>query len=225
MHLPRILGLFAKLPQPGYVKTRLSETATPEWAVEVASALLLDSMERLASISARRLLAYSPLESAPFFTEIARGRFTLTPQGEGDLGERLSYFFAEQFKTLTASVVVVGTDSPTLPLSYIDDAFNHLEHADVVLGPATDGGYYLIGCARFLPCLFEQIPWSTADVLRTTVDRVQAQQLRLALLPPWYDVDTLDDWRMLRGHVAAMRYAAIDPGVPRTEKLLMNANP
>jgi glycosyltransferase A (GT-A) superfamily protein (DUF2064 family) len=76
-----------------------------------------------------------------------------------------------------------------------------------------------------MPDLFEQIPWSTSRVLHTTVTRVRQQRLRLALLPPWYDIDTLDDWRMLQGHVAALRCAGGDPALPRTERLLESCYP
>src|SRR5205807_8415833 len=100
-----------------------------------------------------------------------------------------------------------------------EQAFDELKRSDVVLAPAMDGGYCLIGCAGSVPPIFEQIPWSTSLVLQATISHVQAHKLKLALLPPWYDVDTLDDWRMLQGHVAALRRAGIDPGVPHTEKL------
>src|SRR5207244_6856024 len=106
--------------------------------------------------------------------------------------------------------------------AYIEQAFQELKRVNVVLGPATDGGYYLIGCTRSVPALYENIPWSTSQVLETTVARMNEQRLSLALLPPWYDVDTLDDWRMLQGHVAAQRRAGIDPDVPHTERLLQD---
>jgi glycosyltransferase A (GT-A) superfamily protein (DUF2064 family) len=116
-------------------------------------------------------------------------------------------------------VVLLGTDSPTIPLAYVEQAFDELERADVVLGPATDGGYYLIGCSRYIPALFEAIPWSTSGVVAETMARLTDPAWRLALLPPWYDIDTLNDWRMLRGHLLALRRAGLDPGVPHTERL------
>jgi glycosyltransferase A (GT-A) superfamily protein (DUF2064 family) len=116
-------------------------------------------------------------------------------------------------------VVVVGADSPTLPTAFIEQAFDQLADKDVALGPATDGGYYLIGCARRVPPIFSGMTWSGRTVLEETVARLGDPSIRLALLPPWYDVDTLDDWRALRGHLAALRRAGIDPGVPRTESL------
>src|SRR5207247_7996159 len=113
-----------------------------------------------------------------------------------------------------------GTDSPTLPLAFIKQAFHALEGSDVVLGPATDGGYYLVGCARRLPPIFDGIEWSNAHVLDQTVRRLADPGWRLALLPPWYDVDTPQSWAMLQGHVAALRRAGEDLGIPHTLALL-----
>jgi glycosyltransferase A (GT-A) superfamily protein (DUF2064 family) len=116
-------------------------------------------------------------------------------------------------------VVLLGTDSPTVPVAWVGQAFAELTTADVVLGPATDGGYYLIGCARRLPPVFAGVAWGGPTVLAETVARLADPSWRLALLPPWYDLDTLADWRMLRGHIAALRRAGLDPGVPHLERL------
>ena len=153
------------------------------------------------------------------FAEVAGNRFLLVPQANGDLGDRLSDFVTTQLVAGAASVVVLGSDSPTVPLEYVERAFAQLERADVVLGPATDGGYYLVGCARRVPPIFDRIDWGGPEVLSQTVARLADPSWRLALLPPWYDVDTLEDWHMLRGHLAALRRAGLDPGLPHTEAL------
>jgi rSAM/selenodomain-associated transferase 1 len=142
------------------------------------------------------------------------------PQVEGDLGQRMAAFFSAQFQAGAAKVVLVGTDSPTLPLSFIAQAFQQLDRAELVLGPATDGGYYLIGCKEPLPPIFKGIAWGTSAVLGETVGRLPDSRWQLALLPPWYDVDTVADWQMLRGHLAALRRAGVDPGLPHTEALI-----
>ena len=116
-------------------------------------------------------------------------------------------------------MVVLGTDSPTLPPAYVEQAFAALDNADVVLGPATDGGYYLVGCGGRVPPIFEGIAWGGPTVLAETIALLADPSWRLAVLPPWYDVDTADDWRMLCGHLAALRRAGLDPGVPHTERL------
>ena len=215
----RVLGLFAKWPAPGTVKTRLA-AGNPEWGARVARAFLLDTLQRLAAVDAQRLLAFAPRQAEGEFAALAAGRFALVPQEEGNLGRRLSAFVEQQLRVGAAAVVLVGADSPTLPVAFVEQAFVELERADVVVGPATDGGYYLVGCGRRCPPLFEGIPWGTDRVLAATAAALADPRWRLAVLPPWYDVDTPADWAMLRGHLAALRRAGIDPGVPHTEALV-----
>jgi rSAM/selenodomain-associated transferase 1 len=210
--------VFAKRPAAGLVKTRLARATSPAWAAEVAAAFLQDSLDRLSGVEARRVLAFSPPEAESFFAGLARERFHLTPQSAGDLGQRMEAFFADELRKQSGPVVLVGTDSPTLPLSIIEQAFAELTRAEVVIGPATDGGYYLIGCARYPPPVFEGIAWGAHRVLSETVARLG--NVRLALLPPWYDVDTIEDWSMLCGHLAALRQAGFDPELPHVERLI-----
>ncbi len=215
----RILGLLAKWPTPGQVKTRLAAETSPEWAARVAYAFLADTIERLAEIEAQRILVFAPSEARPFFAELAGPRFLLTPQSKGDLGCRMAAFFRDVFRHGPAKAVLVGVDSPSLPLSYIESAFEQLPIADLVLGPAADGGYYLVGCAGTIPPIFDHMNWGHSSVLSETISRLNDPSCRFALLPPWYDVDTLNDWRMLKGHLSALRRAGIDPKTPQTEKL------
>jgi uncharacterized protein len=231
----RILGVFAKLPVAGQVKTRLAEATSPEWAERAAHAFLEDSLDRFAQITGiSRSIVYTPATASPYFHRLAQDRFTCVPQCEGDLGERLRTFFRDAREKGYKRIVAVGTDTPTLPLEHIEQAFSLLQRSEspgtevpgnsrVVIAPAFDGGYCLIGCGTHEIALFDDIPWSTSRVLERTVERVQAAGARLALLPPWYDVDTLDDWNMLCGHVRGMRQAGIDPGAPRVERLMEEA--
>jgi rSAM/selenodomain-associated transferase 1 len=215
---PRVLDLFAKWPAPGAAKTRLCAGRGAEWGARVARAFLLDTVERLAEVGDRRVLAFAPPAAAADFAALVRGRFALAPQADGDLGRRLASFAAEQFAAGAGSLVLVGADSPTLPVEYVERAFAELRGADVVLGPATDGGYYLIGFGRRVPPVFDGIAWGTSRALADTVARLDGAW-RLALLPPWYDVDTPDDWAMLCGHLAALRRAGTDSGARHTEAL------
>jgi rSAM/selenodomain-associated transferase 1 len=229
----RVLGLFAKRPDPGKVKTRLATETSPEWAARVADALLRDTLNKLARINVSRVLAFAPADARSYFSELVQDHFALVPQLEGDLGMRMKSFFQQQIDTGADAVVLVGSDSPSLPMSMIEEAFDHLQRADVVLGPTTDGGYYLVGCgprdlARLragprgraeLPPIFDGIPWSSDLVLRETMTRLADPSWRLAVLPPWYDIDTLSDWHVLQGHMAAMRKTGIDPGLPHTTAL------
>jgi rSAM/selenodomain-associated transferase 1 len=223
--MDRVLGLFAKWPRPGEVKTRLAAATSEAWAAAVALAFLRDLIERLSAVPARRVLTFAPADAGPLFAELARDRFALAPQADGDLGRRLASFLGEQLAAGTGAVVVLGSDSPTVPLAHVEQAFAELERADVVLGPATDGGYYLVGCARRVPPIFDGIAWSGPTVLAETVARLAEPSGRLALLPPWYDVDSLEDWRMLCGHLTALRRAGTDPGVPHTERLCREGPP
>ncbi len=215
----RVLGIFAKWPQPGTAKTRLAP-ADPAWSARVAHAFLLDTLDRLSAVAARRVLVFAPREQEAAFAGLVRGRFLLAPQADGDLGQRLSAFVHGPLAAAARAVVLVGTDSPTLPVEHVERAFGELENADVVLGPATDGGYYLLGLGPNRPPLFANIAWSSARVLADTVAALAEPHWRLAVLPPWYDIDSPDDWHMLRGHLAALRRAGIDPGVGHTEALL-----
>src|SRR5262249_45720722 len=149
-------------------------------------------------------LAYSPAHEREFFESWTKSGFKLYPQSEGDLGRRMADFF-EQHLARSGRVVLVGTDSPTMPIEFVERAFEALSDADIVIGPACDGGYYLIGCRPPIPApIFEGLAWGEATVLGQTLDRLHGDR-RLKLLPPWYDVDTLADLDILANHVRAMR--------------------
>jgi len=216
--MTNILGIFAKQPTPGQVKTRLAAATSREFAAQVADAMLCDTLDRLAVIDAERWLVFTPNDASPTMGVFAGDRYQLIPQGDGDLGQRLEWFFRARMGDGGNRVVVVGTDSPTLPVDFVVKAFDDLQRSNVVLGPANDGGYYLIGCTRRVPAAFDGIAWGSSTVLSETIARLDTAT-RLVLLPPWYDVDTLEDWQMLKGHVAALRKAGIEPGIPRTEAL------
>src|SRR5262249_57847380 len=197
----------------------LARETSPQFAAEVALAFLRDTLERCAGVEADRVLVFTPAEARDFFAREAAARYRLVPQGDGDLGQRLKRFVSDHLQG-AARVVVLGTDSPTLPLEYVTRAFDLLMRCDVVLGPATDGGYYLLGCTRRVPPIFDGIAWGESSVLSQTTERLQAASWSFTLLPPWYDVDTLADWRMLPGRIAAMRAAGLDPQAPRREAML-----
>src|SRR5690348_7788921 len=116
--MQRVLGLFAKWPEPGRVKTRLAAATSSRHATAVADAFLADLLARLSVVEARRVLAFAPPEAASLFADRVGDRFALIPQSDGDLGRRLSVFFHQQMSAGAESVVVLGTDSPTLPLAF-----------------------------------------------------------------------------------------------------------
>jgi rSAM/selenodomain-associated transferase 1 len=209
-----VLGIFAKEPTPGLVKTRLAAESSPAFAADVAHAFLHDALDRWADYPARRWLAFAPASATPYFTAASGGRFEVTPQGEGDLGQRMARFFADRINSGAERTVLIGTDSPTLPTAHVEQAFLALADHDVVLGPAADGGYYLIGLARRLPTIFDGIAWGSATVLTETVARLG--DWRCTQLPTWYDVDTLADWRQLSAEVKA----GVQVRLPRTSQLV-----
>lgn len=213
-----VLGLFAKWPRPGQVKTRLAAATSAEFAAEVAEAFLRDSLERWGSVRCAHLLAFDPPEGRDYFST-ASPRWEIEPQRTGDLGARMQAFFMHCADRGFERAILLGTDSPTVPIEFVNQALTSLDRTDLVLGPATDGGFYLIGGRLPLPDLFSGISWSQPGVLSAVVTRIEAASRSLTLLPPWYDIDTWDDWVMLRGHFAAMRRAGIDPLAPRTEAL------
>jgi len=123
------------------------------------------------------------------------------PQSSGDLGSRMSKVFKDLFAWGYESAVIIGADSPTLPLSHLRAAFAALERNPVVLGPSLDGGYYLIGLRAPQPELFKGIAWSTNQVLSQTIERVNQLGLQVQCLEPWYDVDTVDALNFLVSHL------------------------
>lgn len=120
-------------------------------------------------------------------------QFQYVPQCEGDLGQRLAHAFRESFQTGCRRVVVVGTDCPGLSEVIVHQAFEHLEDHDVVIGPAEDGGYYLIGLAKPAEELFTGIAWGTGQVLETTLAAAISSELSIAVLPTLTDVDRPED--------------------------------
>jgi rSAM/selenodomain-associated transferase 1 len=220
-------GLFVKYPAAGRVKTRLAEELGADRAAAVYATFIVGLTDQFRSTAETRVLCYSPAtdEVREYFAAIAGSEFELWPQPEGDLGIRMGQFFAKRLRQPEDRVVIIGSDSPTLPRAYVARAFEMLKDADCVLGPATDGGYYLIGQRSFARPIFDGIEWSTSRVLDQTVVLLMKAAARLALLPPWYDVDTPDDWRMLIDHLRALQWAGELPsGSPLARLLAMDTS-
>jgi uncharacterized protein len=209
-----LLAVFAKQPLPGRVKTRLAAATSPEFAARLAEAMLRDTLGKMAKIAAERVIVYAPASAEGYFRALAGSAFAFVPQAEGDLGARLASFVNEH--GAGRRVVLLGADSPTLPCDHVQQAFASLATADVVIGPATDGGYYLLGLSK-PAALFDGIDWSGPHVLAQTCARIQSLDLRLHMLPPWYDIDTAEDVRFVAGHFAAAALAGVDLAAPRTQ--------
>jgi len=209
----RRLLLFTKPAREGRVKTRLIGDLTAAEAAALHAAFLEDLLDRLqeGDFELRLAWALDPGEEVP--AETIPG---IRQQGD-DLGERL-YLALSDAASEAGVVAAVGSDHPTLPLLLVQRAFERAEAgADVVLGPATDGGYYLIAlrAAAVRRRLFQEIDWSTERVLAATLARCRELGLAVELLPEASDVDTPEDLRRL-----AASLAAGDLGCPRTRGLL-----
>lgn len=186
---PKRIALFARRPVPGQVKTRLSPALPPDLACQLYAAMLEDTLEvvRLARADTRTVFwAEVPQEGrAPqgFFWHAQKG---------ADLGARM----ADAFDTLLvdgAHAVVVGSDCPGLTPTLLEHALDALDRSDLVLGPASDGGYWLVGLARPAPQLFTGMEWSTATVFTETMARATGLGLSVETLPVRDDLDTPDD--------------------------------
>lgn len=199
----RQLGIFAKFWSAGEVKTRLAATIGAEAASRLHEVFVRTLLARFGAAADRRVLAFSPPERRREFEAMAAGQWRLESQAAGDLGRRMQAFFENAFAAGAERVVLIGSDSPTLPLGCIEAAFEQLASRPVVLGPAHDGGYYLIGAAREPPPVFDSIAWSQPTVFAETVARLQDAGLDHGLLPAWYDVDTHDDLTRLQAEVSS----------------------
>ncbi len=236
--ISHVLGIFVKQPVAGKVKTRLGMEIGNEESAHLYELFVKDLLAKFQSLPEKLILGYSPNSLAAknwgdslFVTEDSDNEANcptnkeLWPQPEGELGERMTAFFEHAFKTPgIESVVLIGSDSPTIPQDYIQQAFEWLYQKDCVLGPSADGGYYLIGLRT--PCseLFQEIRWSGAKVLEQTVEKIKKAGLSLKLLPVWYDIDSKDDLEMLKGHLSAMKKSGEQEIPEQTDRWVSNWN-
>jgi uncharacterized protein len=191
-----LLGMFAKVWTPGAVKTRLAASLGPARAAAIHRLFVETLIARFGQTADQRMIAFAPQEAEAAVRDIAGNRWQLTSQTEGDLGRRIEAFF-EQMLAQYGPVVLIGSDSPDLPLEVVEQAFAALESCDVVLGPAQDGGYYLVAAARSVPLIFAGIAWGTDQVWPQTMAQLQAADCRWHELPGWYDVDDEQGLRAL----------------------------
>lgn len=188
---PETLLTVAKQPAPGATKTRLSPPLSAAQSAGLYECFLRDTLDLIRRTpGVGRGLAYLPVEARAYFHRLAPD-FELVAQQGGSLGERLHNLFRFHFGCGSRRVVIVDSDSPTLPVEYLAAAFSALESHDVVLGPCEDGGYYLIGLQRPAPRLLLEVEMSTPRVLADTLRLADEEGLGVNLLPAWYDVDDL----------------------------------
>lgn len=212
-----------KSPEAGAVKTRLTPPIPFEDAVGLYRCFIEDTFASIASIgTADVYAAFTPANAEEDIKGLIPSDVRLMPQEGPDLGARLSNVFERLFDSGYPRVVVIGSDSPDIPAAYIEDAFAQLCGAGqrIVIGPARDGGYYLVGMNEFTPAPFAGVPWSTASVLEATLALAKSHSIAVTLLRRWHDIDEPDDLAILVDNIhapASARYMR-DRGIIRLLK-------
>ncbi|MFQ5449124.1 MAG: TIGR04282 family arsenosugar biosynthesis glycosyltransferase [Nitrospinaceae bacterium] len=207
------LVLFAKDPVIGQVKTRLHPFLDQETILELYSNFLRDSIRILFAVEGvDRFIGVYPSHLSNFFSRWREEPpVTLFVQEGKDLGERMRNTFAARFDEGYRKTVIMGADSPSLPARYLEQAFQ--SEKDLVIGPSTDGGYYLIGMNREMVEVFQGVSWGSNQVLRETLERVTKSGASIGLLPVWYDVDRPENVLFLKTHLDLMEQSGLgDPG-------------
>ncbi|MBI3324936.1 MAG: TIGR04282 family arsenosugar biosynthesis glycosyltransferase [Candidatus Omnitrophica bacterium] len=195
--------VFVKAPSAGQVKTRLCPPLSATHAAELYRCLVYDTLASLSRLPAQLAIAYAANSEFPdlswLSTAAHRGSGIVLPQQGRSLGERLRHAFSSAFANGATRVVAVGSDAPELSASWLREAISALDHAELVIGPATDGGYHLIGMVKLYPSLFQRMPWSTPALLDRTLARARELGLRAHRLAPIADLDVPEDlYRYLR---------------------------
>lgn len=191
----KCLQVFAKTPIKGQVKTRLIADLGEEGAYEAYKQLLEKSLTLATQSIYQTELWCHPNQQHTYFKQAAsKHTLNLHDQCGDDLGERMHFAMQNALQTKEA-VVLMGCDCPALTKDYINLAFEALQLADVVLGPAEDGGFVLIGCKKTAPLMFKEVTWGESSVLDSTLVSLQQCGLTHHLLPTLWDVDILSDYQ------------------------------
>ncbi len=203
MSRPAVI-VMVKAPVPGMVKTRLVPPLSAEAAAALAAAFVQDAVRNARPI-ADVLIAYAPIDGKTLLKTLLPESLHWTTQRGDNLGERMGAAMTDAAASGFSPLVVLGTDSPTLPPACIAEAIQTLQSgtADVVFGPTEDGGYYLVGARQPQPGLFDGVAWSTEAALTQTAANAARLNLRCHLLPAWHDVDTGEDLVRLRRELEA----------------------
>jgi rSAM/selenodomain-associated transferase 1 len=193
-HSGTVIGLFAKQPIPGQVKTRLTPPLSPEQACRLYSTALQESLSRLLDTEVTIAICYAGERS--WFQDRFPGLPLIAQQGMG-FGARMSNAVEELFAGGGGPVLLAGSDCPDLPLRLVNEAIDHLQQRDVVSVPCRDGGYAIIGLRQPTTELFDDIPWSTPAVLEATRRRCRELGLTYHETAGWDDLDDLADLQRL----------------------------
>jgi len=231
------LVVMLKAPVAGQVKTRLVPPLSPKDAARLYTCFILDTFHRMNTLPDIDIIAaFTPQKLAHRVRKVVPPQIPLIPQKGKDLGERLHNVFSRLFFVGYEKVAIIGSDSPDLPIEYIEKSFSLLnKKTTLVLGPAEDGGYYLIAMSNLLSPLwtdlksvpkkggmggfageiFQDIPWSANTVFEKTIEKAKRAGLKTAVLPKWYDVDDIESLMVLRKNIKDTSFA-------KTSKLIEN---
>jgi hypothetical protein len=209
--MKRCLIIFAREPKKGQVKSRLAKSVSQEKALDLYKAFLEDTLNLAQKVRCdQKILAYASKNSCPYLKKVGTGFYFHGQKGE-NLGDRMIEainFCKKNF--LSSQVVIIGTDSPHLPVRFIKGSFEALKRADIVLGPSEDGGFYLIGMRKTEPAIFKGVVWSSSSVLKKTLLNAKKLGLTTKLLESFFDIDTQKDLTKLRGFLKNKKRIALE---------------
>ena len=210
--MKRCLIVFAKEPRRGEVKTRLSRYLSTEQCLNLYKAFIKDTLNIAKRFKCEgRILAFESAKGSPFYLNSVGRRFTFYKQKGKDLGEKMHDAFRYAYRKKYQKIVIIGSDSPTLPSAFIKDAFEALRYSEVVLGPSLDGGFYLIGLKKTCYAIFRGIKWSSRHVLTQVSKNLRNLNKNTAFLPEWYDVDDGIGLSYLKHELKAVKRRKIAP--------------
>ena len=208
----RQLGVFAKYWRSGEVKTRLARSieqqtasvatglcaehisqSSYQRAAAIYKQMLFYLLDRLRQVEANRVVGFWPPSAKQEMADSIPKEWSLWEQPDGDLGQRMSDYFRDAFHQGLDAAILVGSDCPQISAAEIGEVYSRLKNVDIVLGPAMDGGYYLIGMSRYLPEVFDEIPWSTPQVWSETLNRIERNKFSSDIVDLKYDIDDCND--------------------------------
>lgn len=189
----RVLVIMAKAPRPGAVKTRLTPSLSPEAVIDFYCCLLDDTLALARSLSDVEIAIMCPESDVNEMSQLAGKGVSVVAQKGKDLAAGLTSVFTHFSEYGPRRIIAFNSDSPHLPRSVLEDAFERLAANDVVVGPTHDGGYYLVGAKSSHPTLFENDGMGTSSALERLLSRAQSLHLAVGFATPFYDIDVADD--------------------------------
>ncbi len=214
----RCVVLFVKFPEKGKVKSRLAQDLGGDFVLLLYRSMVLDTIDMLKKSHFPFRVCFEPPGSGERVQQWLGMEYAYMPQTGVDLGERMEQAFVRLFSEGMHEVLLIGSDIPGLTADVIGEAFRSLARFDAVVGPANDGGYYLVGFTKnaFLPRIFHGVQWSTGRVFQETVERLRRAKRSIHILPECIDADTREDLKAILN----LREGRAVAGAPRTMALL-----